>query len=91
MEMTEAVKSNNAMQEPLFTPGELARSWKLHRDTVRNWFVDEPGVIRFGHGRRGKRQYFTLRIPASVADRVFRRMTVGARVPPAQSRAELRA
>jgi hypothetical protein len=65
--------------EQVFTPEELAKLWKLHGSTVRKRFVDEPGVLRFaGHaGRRGRRSYFTLRIPASVAARVFRAMTVG--------------
>ena len=71
----------DSFNEPVFTSEELARSRKLHPATVRKLFVDEPGVIRLGHGgRRGRRQYFTLRIPHSVAERVFGRMTVGGRV-----------
>jgi hypothetical protein len=66
------------IDEPCFTPEELAKPKKLNADTVRRLFMNEPGVIRLGHpsGAR-RRQYFTLRIPASVAERVFRRMTVG--------------
>jgi len=66
-----------AVSEPVFTPEELAKSRKLHPVTIRKLFLHEPGVIRLGHPRRrGKRQYFTLRIPHSVAERVFGRMTV---------------
>jgi hypothetical protein len=38
-------------------------------------FVDEPGVLKFGkQGRRdGKRDYVSLRIPASIAQRVHER------------------
>jgi hypothetical protein len=63
--------------EPVFTPEELAAARKLHPATIRRLFVDEPGVMRLGHAGSGRRrQYFTLRIPASVARRVFERMTV---------------
>jgi hypothetical protein len=64
--------------EIVFTAEELAGAKKLHPTTIRRLFLDEPGVMRLGReGGRGRRQYFTLRIPRSVADRVFRRMTVG--------------
>lgn len=66
------------LEEPKFTPEEIAKSHKLHPTTVRRMFLDEPGVIRMGHGsgHRGLGQYYTLRIPASVVRRVFGRMTV---------------
>jgi hypothetical protein len=57
-----------------FTPKELADSWGLDQSTVRRMFRDEEGVLRLPHlGRRGKRDYVTLRIPASVAARVHER------------------
>jgi hypothetical protein len=72
------VEAINAADEPVYTVDELAHSKKLHPSTVRKLFLDETGVIRLGHGRRrGRRQYYTLRIPHSVAERVFRRLTVG--------------
>jgi hypothetical protein len=65
--------------EPHFTATEIAAAKKLHPATVRKLFLDEPGVMRLGHAGTGRRrQHYTLRIPASVAERVFRRMTVGA-------------
>ena len=68
----------NALDEPVFTPTEIAKTKKLHPGKIRELFVDEPGVIRLGHAAKGnRRQYFTLRIPASVVARVFGRMTVG--------------
>jgi hypothetical protein len=64
--------------EEVYTLEELAELKKLSRQTVTRLFVDEPGVIRIGHGpTRTKRQHYTLRIPASVAERVFKRVTVG--------------
>ncbi len=68
----------NRKDERKFTPEEVAKAYKLHPSTVRRKFVDEPGVIRLGNsGGRRKRQYYTLRIPLSVVERVFGRMTVG--------------
>jgi len=56
-----------------FSPKELAAVWLLDESTVRRMFQDEPGVLKLGQtGRRGKRDYVTLRIPASVAARFYR-------------------
>ncbi len=56
-----------------FTPQELAEIWKLDETTIRRILQEEPGVLRFGKASpRGKRGYVTLRIPASVAERVYR-------------------
>lgn len=71
--------SMNVIEEKKYTSEELAELLKLHPTTVRKMFVDEVGVIRLGSaGRRGKRQYFSLRIPASVAARVLGGLIVGA-------------
>jgi hypothetical protein len=60
--------------EPHFTPKQLALRWGLDQSTVRRIFRDEPGVLRIPHlRRRGKRDYVSLRIPASVAARVHER------------------
>jgi hypothetical protein len=79
----------DALHEPLFTIKELAESRKLHPDTVRKLFRDEPGVIRFrrvdkrNNNRSNSettvppnRECFCYRIPESVARRVFQRMMV---------------
>jgi hypothetical protein len=56
-----------------FTPKELAELWRLDESTIRRLFQDEPGVLKIGQlGRRGKRDYVTLRIPASAAERFYR-------------------
>lgn len=60
--------------EPHFTPKQLADLWGLDQSTVRRIFRDEPDVLRIPHlRRRGKRDYVSLRIPASVARRVHER------------------
>jgi hypothetical protein len=66
--------------EPQFTTQELADLWKLSPQKIREMFSDEPGVMRIGDpsrrvGRQLKRSYYTLRIPASVAERVFTRLS----------------
>lgn len=63
---------SQAAFEPQYTAQELAALWKLSPDSIRRLFQDEPGVFRLGAAmRRGKRGYQTLRIPASVAARVY--------------------
>jgi hypothetical protein len=61
--------------EKHFVPEELAESWGLSVDTVRRIFSCEPGTLVIEMSRNGKtgRRYRTLRIPESVAARVYRR------------------
>jgi hypothetical protein len=62
--------------EKHYTVAELAKMWGFGRTTVRRWVENEPGVLRQGESRlrRGrKRHYVSLRIPESVAMRVYRR------------------
>jgi hypothetical protein len=63
--------------EQHLTVAELANVWKLNQTTIRRIFQDEPGVLKIGILRRrdGKRDYLTLRIPRSVAERVYRERT----------------
>jgi hypothetical protein len=62
--------------EHLYTPQELAKLASVHVSTIRRMFIDEPGVIVRGKQsrRNGKRDYVTLRIPASVAERKLRQL-----------------
>jgi hypothetical protein len=58
-----------------FTLAELAAAWKISHEKARRLFQHEPGVVRFhGASARGKREYNTYRIPASVARRVRLRL-----------------
>lgn len=60
-----------------FSPAELGQLWGLSADSIRKLFLREPGVLVISESSaRGKRRYRTLRIPASVAERVHRRLTV---------------
>jgi hypothetical protein len=60
-----------------FTPKQLAELWGFDPNTIRRMFIDEPGVLKVGKQvrRDGKRPYVSLRIPGSVAKRVYDRKT----------------
>jgi hypothetical protein len=58
--------------ESHFTVGELARQWKLGRETVRLLVKDEPGVPRTRLGRR--KALTRYNVPESVARRVHTRL-----------------
>jgi hypothetical protein len=62
-------------QERHYTVAEIADLWNLSRDAVRGIFEREPGVLVIGNdGSRSRRGYHTLRIPASVLERMHRRL-----------------
>jgi hypothetical protein len=62
--------------EKHYTVGELAEAWGLVEDTIRPWFIDEVGVLKIEHRlRKGKRGYLVMRVPESVARRVYRQRT----------------
>jgi hypothetical protein len=59
-----------------YTPKQLADTWGLAPDTIRELFESEPGVLVIGsNGTRNKRRYRTFRIPESVAFRVHRKLS----------------
>jgi hypothetical protein len=67
--------------EPHYSVQVLAELWRLDESTIRRIFETAPGVLRLGKTdkrRSGKREYFTLRIPASVAEREYQRRLVAA-------------
>jgi hypothetical protein len=75
---TESIDSGlTAALERHFTPAELGELWGFDQTTIRRMFVDEPGVLKIGKQARrdGKRAYVSVRIPASIAQRVHARKT----------------
>jgi putative DNA primase/helicase len=69
------VRGSGLRRTPLFCCGDAAL-WSRSSEAVRKLFQDEPGVLVLGgQGSPHKRRYTTLRIPASVLQRVHRRMT----------------
>ena len=67
--------------EQVFTIPEVADRLKISRKTASEIFDSEPGVICIGNKitTKGLRKYRTLRIPASVFNRVVTRLTNRAR------------
>lgn len=71
--MTEGAQAPGNPFGRIYTPRDLAELWQLSEQTIRRLFQDLPGVLKIGdRSPRGKRGYVTLRIPASVAEHVFR-------------------
>jgi hypothetical protein len=57
-----------------FSPQALAEIWGFSVDTIQRWFEDEPGVLKHGEAvtqKRGKRRKLYLRVPESVALKVY--------------------
>jgi hypothetical protein len=77
--IAERVEALSTSKQPMLTVAEISKHWKRSRDSVRRIFAEEPGVLKFGHatqrvGRKYRRAYFTLRIPAEVFQRVEDRL-----------------
>ena len=68
------LKAQIQLDEQCLTVAEVAERLKIKPDTVRRLFINEPGVIAIRFPRKGKRLYRTLRIPASVSQRVVTRL-----------------
>jgi hypothetical protein len=68
--------SHQGFAERHLTVEDVAGLWNLSHDSVRRLFEREPGVLVIvsPRGFGSKRRYRTLRIPESVAARVYRRM-----------------
>jgi hypothetical protein len=59
-----------------YTIRELSKLWHLSYEATRRLFVDEPGVLRVGGRlRKNRRGYQSMRVPASIARKVYRRVT----------------
>ena len=58
-----------------YSPSMVAELWHFDVETIRRIFQDEPGVVVLqAPTKKGRRSYKTLRIPASVLDRVHKRL-----------------
>jgi hypothetical protein len=54
--------------EKHYRVGELARMWRLGRETVRKLVKDDPGVIKIRMGR--KKAHTVYSVPESAAQRI---------------------
>lgn len=59
--------------ETHYTVGELAAMWNLSAEFVRQIVRHEPGVTEWVRQKPGRRRYRVLRVPESVAERIYRR------------------
>jgi hypothetical protein len=66
--------------EPHYSVQVLAELWRVDESTIRRMFENTPGVLKLGNERRrnGKREYYVLRIPASIAEREYHRRLIAA-------------
>ena len=64
----------NPLREKHYSVLELATIWNVSDDLVRRLFRSEPDVVHITEHKPGRRRYEVLRIPESVALRVYRRM-----------------
>jgi hypothetical protein len=73
----ETGKKDKALLEQHYTAVELAKRWGFSARFVRELFYNEDGVIVIDRPERmHKRGYVSLRIPESVAERVYSRLVV---------------
>lgn len=57
--------------EQHFTCKELAKTWGVSANTVREWVEHREDVLRFGSEHRSrKRRYVSIRVPESVAVKI---------------------
>jgi hypothetical protein len=76
--MTTAEGERPDFLERHFTLTELEKAWHVSRKTLQTWFRNEQGIIRYGSDKLKKgrlRTHLSLRVPESVARRVYRRRT----------------
>ena len=78
--MTTEQQEAEPFAERHYTVNELASMWKLSGEFVRQLVQHEPGVTEWVRQQPGRRRYRVLRIPQSVAERVYRRALGKARV-----------
>jgi hypothetical protein len=72
---SEAGSKAGRLLEQHYTPAQLAKRWNLSDDFVRRLFRGEEGVLEIDRPERmHKRGYVSLRIPESVAERVYARL-----------------
>jgi hypothetical protein len=71
-----AMPQASRLFERHFSPCELAETWNLSEDTIRRMFENEPDVMIYENPERSSsRRRRTLRIPESVAEKVYRRLS----------------
>jgi hypothetical protein len=66
-------ESASQFEERHYTIAELAEMWKFSTEFVRQIVRGEPGVTEWVRQQPGRRRYSVIRVPQSVAERLYRR------------------
>lgn len=69
----QASERREPFEERHFSVPELAEMWNLSREFVRQVVQGEPGVTEWVRQQPGRRRYRVLRVPQSVAERLYSR------------------
>jgi hypothetical protein len=72
---TQQTEDRRQMFERHYSVRVLSELWGYSEDTIQDWFRDEPGVLKQETKQRRGRGKCTLRIPESVAWRVYKNRT----------------
>jgi hypothetical protein len=74
MESSMRISDNpTPFEERHYTIAELAEMWKFSTEFVRQIVRGEPGVTEWVRQQPGRRRYSVIRVPQSVAERLYRR------------------
>ena len=61
------------LEERHYTVAELAKMWNFSTEFVRQIVRGEQGVTEWVRQQPGRRRYSVIRVPQSVAERLYRR------------------
>ena len=70
--MRATFQDNPIVIDPHYPTGFYSELWGVSQKTVERWFQDRDDVLKVGKESRGKRTRIEIRIPWSVADKVYR-------------------
>ena len=78
-ERLEELDPGAVLDDPLYTPQEIAQALRVSDDYVRRLFERQPGVIFLpSPGKESKRRHRTMRVPRSVLLRLCDGCKMGA-------------
>ena len=78
-EPLEGLDPGAVLDDPLYTPQEIAQALRVSDDYVRRLFERQPGVIFLpSPGKESKRRHRTMRVPRSVLLRLCNGCKMGA-------------
>lgn len=73
--MTKPIPPGPILIDPHFSSRFYAELWGISDSTVNRWFQDEPALKLSQPSKNGKRRRVELRIPYSLAMRVYHKRT----------------